>query len=298
MKSKFILLTCLLVLGAMNAGCEEPAANETLEITLEGVGPRDVSGSTLQVEVALTGECTSGPCDPNPCTEGPQTRCIGQGTVFRCECPAGTSLDTVEEEEVCTPDEGCTPTFCGQNGVCEEDEMGMPGCMCEMGYTGANCQSCDNDAGYFADGFGGCTNEFDVCRVGQGGDVFAAFLDEAESSLGHPPNELELVKVEIRPVAESATGVRNWPYLWSEDVELLLTPGEDNPVEAAVADTPGEDQGLESFEMDVLIDRPTFTRNPEFFEGDFTVGLSGKTERLGNEPFELDLQIIMEFNAY
>lgn len=295
MKSNRMIIALGILLALTAIGCEEPAATETLEVTVQGVGPRDVAGNTLAVEVGLTGECASGPCDPNPCTEGAQTRCIGQNTVFRCECPAGTSLDG---EEMCVPDEGCTPTYCGGHGTCEEDDMGAASCTCEEGYVGPNCVQCDNNAGFFDDGLGGCTDEFEVCRVGQGGDVFAAFLADAEESLGHPPNELELVSVRVTPVSESATGVRNWPYLWSDEVQLTFTPGEENPVTAAVADVPSEGSGLEAFDMEVLIDRPTFTRNPAFFEGNFTVGLRGETERIGNEPFELDLEIEMEFNAY
>lgn len=291
------LIGALCVLSLLLSGCEDPAATTTLEVTVEGVSPRDVARGSLGAVVGLTGECTTGPCDPNPC-QGVQSRCIGQNTVHRCECPAGTSPDG---EGMCVADEECTPSFCGGNGICEEQEVGeetVPSCLCEEGFIGANCDACDNDAGFFEDGFGGCTDSFEICRVGQGGEAFAEFLEEAEAELGHPPNELELVSVTLERVEETTTGVRNWAYLWSNDLELSMSPGDGNPIRAATAAIPEADQGLPTLDFDILIDRPTFSRNPEFFEGNFAVELRGATERVGSEPFGLDLILKMEFNAY
>jgi hypothetical protein len=279
---------------ALLCACESPAASTTLNVRVSEIGPRDVSNGQLSAMVQISGTCSQGPCDPNPCTEDAKTRCLAQGTVFRCDCPAGTSL-TAEGE--CMPDTGCTPTFCGGNGLCESVE-GVPGCNCSVGYTGTNCELCDNAAGFYSDGFGGCTDVFDVCRAGQGIDAWNQMMAEAEETLGHPASEIELVKATLRTVEGEVSGARSWPYLWTDEVQLVFEPTDEPFIDAGVAKIPAQAEGLRPLEFDVSIERPTFTRQPKFYSGDFSVGLRGPTERKGSEPFALDTEIVLEFEVY
>lgn len=297
-------LFVLLSVGTLTA-CEEPAATTTLEVTLEGVGPKDVARGQLSVLVQLHGTCASGPCDPNPCLADEEmkgkTRCLGQGegsqAIHKCECPAGSSPDG-ENEGVCAPDDGCTPSYCGGNGGCEENDAGIAGCLCSIGYTGTHCELCDETKGFYEDGLGGCTDEFEVCRAGQGGEAWDLFMADAESSLGHAPSELELVSANISIVEGSTEAARSWDYLWTKETLILLEPLDELPVEAATAEVPGTSAGLVPFDADVTIGRPVFTREPKFFEGEYSVGLRGKTERNGSEPFSADVLLKLEFNAY
>lgn len=290
----------LLVLSMAAVGCEDTAASTKLDIVVEGLGPKDVSRGQLTAFVQLEGTCSLGPCDPNPCLteETEKTRCIAQGSVYRCDCPAGTSLTIEEMVETCMPDTGCTPTYCGGNGICEENMEGVPACICNAGYIGANCDQCDEMLGFFPDGFGGCLDEFDVCRAGQGGEEYMAFLAEAEEALGHPASEIELISATISVVEDSASGARNWPYLFSNNVNVVFEPTDEPIITAASGDVPGEGAGLVPIDPTVVVDRPTFTRQPKFFEGDFAIGVQGSTERIGNEPFSLDVNLVLEFEAY
>lgn len=280
----------------VSSGCEEPAATTKLVVQIQGVGPRDVQKGQLQALVQLGGSCTLGPCDPNPCTEEEgKTRCLAQGTVFRCDCAPGTSLDA---ESLCVIDEGCTATFCAGNGQCMEDDQGVPACECSTGYLGNNCQDCDEANGFFSDGFGSCTDELEVCRAEQGFEGFSAFLAEAEEKLGHPANEIELTSASMKIVEGSTSAVRSWPYLWNGDIELLLQPTDGNTLVAGTTAAPSQSVGLVPLSFDVTVDRPAFTREAKYFEGDFLFGVSGSTARVGNEPFEADVELTLEFNAY
>ena len=293
MRRSFMLLVAMAALA--NTGCEEPAATTTLKVQIQGVSPRDVQRGQLQALVQLGGSCTLGPCDPNPCTEEGKTRCLAQGTVFRCDCAPGTSLDA---EGMCIPDEGCTPTTCAGNGQCDEDDQGVASCMCSTGFIGPNCDQCDEANGFFSDGFGSCTDELEVCRAEQGFEEFQAFLAEAESSLGHPPNEIELTSAKMIVIEGSTSAVRSWPYLWPEGIDLLLQPTNGNTLVVGGASSPSQTAGLVPLTFDVTVDRPEFTREPRYFEGDFLFGVTGPTDRIGNEPFEADLELSLEFNAY
>lgn len=290
----------LVIIAALSAaastGCEEPAATTKLVVQIQGLGPRDVQKGQLLAMVQVGGSCTLGPCDPNPCTtdEG-KTRCLAQGTVFRCDCAPGTSLNA---EGLCVPDEGCTPTYCAGNGQCTEDDMGVPACACTLGYVGPNCDQCDEANGFFSDGFGACSDELEVCRANQGAAGFAAFMAEAEETLGHPANELELTAASMKVVEGSTSAVRSWPYLWADGVSLLLQAEDDNALEVGQASTPSQTVGLVPMTFDVSVERPEFTRQPKFFDGNFSFGVTGATDRIGNEPFEADLELTLEFNAY
>ena len=84
------LLVFAALSAAVSTGCEEPAATTQLVVQIQGLGPRDVQKGQLQALVQIGGSCTLGPCDPNPCTEDPgKTRCLAQGTVYRCDCAPG-----------------------------------------------------------------------------------------------------------------------------------------------------------------------------------------------------------------
>lgn len=284
----------LLALFVIGTGCESPAATATLTLNVAELGPRDVSNGQLTALVQLSGTCSQGPCDPNPCTADSKTRCLAQGTVFRCDCPAGTSLNSEGE---CVADDRCTPTFCGGNGLCETVEE-VPTCACSVGYTGTNCETCDETAGFYSDGFGGCTDVFDVCRSGQGGEEWAQMMLEAEESLGRAPTEIELVSAQVRVAEGSASGARSWAYLWTDRLHLILEPENQPFVEAGSVEIPAESAGLRALDFDVTVERPTFTTEPKYFEGNYSVGLTGPTERRGSEPFNLDAEIVLEFEVY
>jgi len=288
---KLLILPLLMVLSS---ACESPAASTTLNVRVSELGPKDVSNGQLIAMVQLSGSCSQGPCDPNPCTEDAKTQCRAQGTVFRCDCPAGTSLNAEGE---CNPDTRCTPGFCGGNGLCETvDEV--PTCACSLGYTGPNCNECDQEAGFYGDGFGACTDTFDVCRAGQGGDAWATMMAEAEEKLGRPATEIELVTAKLRVVEGSASGARSWFYVWNSRLQLIFEPANESFIEAGSLQIPDQSAGLAPLEFDVAIERPTFTRQPKFFEGEYSVGLRGPTERKGSEPFSLDAEIVLEFEVY
>lgn len=285
--------------------CEVPAADGTVEIVVQNLSPRDIDSQArvLSAVVGISGgACAEGPCSPNPCIGDLQGKeqCIGMGDVHMCQCPAGTheDMDTMS----CIPDETCMGTTCNNRGQCMQDDMTMPPtltCMCQEGYTGSNCTECDASVFYFPDGLGGCSQMAEVCRDGQGTEAFNAIIDAAETELGHRPNELELTGARVEAVQEPPPlGVRSWDYLWNDEITLFMQPVSGFPTNSGVVEVPPADAGLEPLEFDITVDRPTTSRNEQYLDGAFRVGVRGPTDRQLTEEFGIDLKIILDFAAY
>ena len=100
------------------------------------------------------GECDSNLCHPNPCDEPERASCSVVDGAAVCGCSPGFH----EEMGVCVPDETCSPTTCGGRGECLDSEDG-PSCVCEVGFGGRFCGSCDDEGGFHDDGMGGCTTD-------------------------------------------------------------------------------------------------------------------------------------------
>lgn len=300
MNSSHLKCTLALSLVAL-IGCEVPAASGTVEITIEDLSARDIDnqGRLLAAVAGLSGgACSEGPCSPNPCTGDPQgkTACLGMGDVHMCRCPAGTH-EEMEMGGNCVPDEECGPQTCNNRGACEQMDTTLT-CMCNEGFTGPNCGQCDADAGFFPDGLGGCSNDVEVCREGQGTEAFREIIAEAEEELGHAPSELELSSARIEVVPNSQETARSWDYLWDEEVTLFVQTVSGFPHNAGSAEIPPADTGFEPLEFDMVITRPVTSGDEQFLSGDFRVGISGPTERQLTEEFGVDVKIIMDFAAY
>jgi hypothetical protein len=115
--------------------------------------------------------------------------CADSTGTARCACPAsrtGTSCELCLSGWVMRPSDGtcvqtCGSLACGARRTCDETQ-GAPVCVCQPGYTGADCAGCA--PGYLADGGGQCvrpapagTTLLGAGRVG-GGEYLLA-LDPA-----------------------------------------------------------------------------------------------------------------------
>jgi hypothetical protein len=295
----------ILLLGLVAlTGCEVPAADGTVEITIQNLSQRDLDteAGILSALVGVSGgACAEGPCSPNPCSDNAQgkTQCLGMGDSSMCLCPAGTHEDP--ETMNCVPDEMCQATTCNNRGQCMQDDATMPPtltCMCQEGYTGPNCTQCDAEANYFPDGLGGCSQMAEVCRDGQGTAAFQSIITAAEEELGRTPSELELTGARLETADVTATPGRNWQYLWNEEITLFMQSVSGFPHNAGVVAVPPEDAGWEPLEFDITVDRPTLSRDQQFLDGAFRVGVRGPTELKATEEFSADLKLTLDFAAY
>lgn len=310
------LLPLLIVLAGASA-CEAPAATKTIELTIRSIGPQDQNEERITAEVALVGgQCDIGPCLPNPCpnTDDPdepdlptQTRCVGMGMQFQCFCPAGQHLETNNEtmEESCVPDTGCEQGTCNGHGMCTEMD-GQLTCECEIGYLGTNCTQCDEDEGFYDDGFGGCAQDVPVCRI-DGAEEFAAFLAEAEETLGRPPVELSVTRIDVDIDESSALVIRSWPAIFDGQANAYFRTYDGFPDEAATFDIWDETENdnfvegaetLPTIEGDVLIGRQTLKSEPDYLTGRFAVGIEGPTPLQVTQPYGFDAIITMDVEAY
>lgn len=298
----FHRLSVLLALATLVA-CEVPAASGTVEVMLTNVSRQDIdpyAGLIYAVASVNSGACVAGPCSPNPCLGDPQgkTACVGQGDVHQCRCPAGTH-EFAEDggTPVCVPNEACGDgNTCNGHGECS-DEEGVLSCECEPGYAGANCTECDAAAGSFPDGLGGCTSEPQTCRDGAGEEAFRKILAEAEENLGLPPTELELSSARME-VEGTPQGVRSWAYLFSDEITMFVQTVSGFPSNAAQVAVPAAEAGLAPLDLDMNITRATTSADPQFFSGDFRVGLSAPTTRQLTEEFGADIKLVLDFRAY
>ena len=303
MTSSFLRIVLLVALTALTA-CEVPAASGTVEVTLTNVSRQDINpyaGLIYAVASVNSGACVDGPCSPNPCLGDPQgkTACVGQGDVHQCRCPAG--MHEFAEEEgatpICVPNTQCSDgNSCNGHGECSEED-GAISCECEPGYIGANCRECDGSAGSFPDGLGGCTSEPQTCRDGAGEEAFRKILADAEAELGLPPTELELSSARME-ISGTPQGVRSWSYLFDDEVTLFVQTVSGFPSNAAQLDVPSAEAGLAPLEFDMNITRATTSADPQFFSGDFRVGLSAPTTRQLTEMFGADIKLLLDFSAY
>ncbi|MBN2492956.1 MAG: formylglycine-generating enzyme family protein [Deltaproteobacteria bacterium] len=90
-------------------------------------------------------DCVDGVCLPfDPCRG--DTVCAGQHR--ECEDDQGTAVcggcleGYHEEGDACAIDEQCGPASCSGHGICD-DATGTVVCVCDLGYAGARCESCD-----------------------------------------------------------------------------------------------------------------------------------------------------------
>lgn len=296
----------LFALTLVATGCEVPAADGTVEILIENLSPQDIQsdGRILGVVAGLSGgACAEGPCSPNPCpmvggVEG-ATACIGMGDVAQCRCPAGThvEMDEMTMEQSCVQDMECLPNTCNGHGMCSPDSN-PPLCMCDPGWTGSRCDQCDGGEGFFPDGLGGCSQMVDVCREGLGTEDFQKIIADAEAELGAPPTELEISGARLEVVPNSALGVRNWQYLWNDEITLYVQTVGNFPQNAGSVAVPPADAALEPLEFDMTITRPVTSQDPLFLSGDFRVGIQGETDRQLTEEFGIDLKLTLDVNAY
>eukprot|EP00794_Sanderia_malayensis_P006790 gene6790-7556_t len=81
-------------------------------------------------------ELDNDPCASSPCYNG--AKCVKTRYDFKCECPAGT------KGKRCGYGEYCKLHSCGHGGKCEE-RLDGPICVCNVGYSGSNCQSDVNE---------------------------------------------------------------------------------------------------------------------------------------------------------
>ncbi len=103
---------------------------------------RDASNNCVADE-----DCTvSDPC-------GSYGTCVDTTGVIECVCDSGydgqfcsTCYAGYHDEGagVCVLDEQCLANTCSAHGTCD-DAGGVVSCVCDSGYTGSNCQSCDVD---------------------------------------------------------------------------------------------------------------------------------------------------------
>lgn len=309
------LLLVLVLAGAV--ACEAPAATETIELTIRSIGPQDQDGDRISAEVALVGgTCDIGPCYPNPCPnmeEGEddiadQTRCVGMGQQYQCFCPAGQHLEVIDMDtgdQDCLDDEQCGAATCNGHGSCTE-EMGMPTCECDEGYLGENCTLCDEDEGYYEDGFGGCAQDVPVCRIA-GADEFQAFLAEAENELGRPPVEIAVTRLDMDIDESSALVVRSWPAIFDNDATAYFRTYDGFPDEAAYFDVWNEEDNadfvegsdtLPEIEGDILIGRQTLKADPQYLTGEFAIGIEGQTPLQVTQPYGFDVLLTLDIEAY
>lgn len=303
MNTKLAKLIACLGLLFLSTACEVPASSGTVEIVIENLSPQDIDSQArliMAVASVNAGACFEGPCSPNPCKDDLQgkTACRGMGDMHMCNCPAGMHEDTESGSGLCVADTACMPSTCDAGAGTCMDEGGVLSCMCNEGRKGPNCTQCDADFGQYPDGLGGCTAIMgEVCREGQGTEAFQKILTDAEAELGHPPTELELSSARME-INGTPQGVRSWDYLFSDEVTLFVQTLSGFPSNAGVLTVPPTNAGLEPLEFDMNITRATTSSDPQFFSGDFTVGISAPTERQLTEMFGADIKLVLDFNAY
>jgi len=309
---RFLLFAVFaLTLGV--TACESPAATGSTDIVLERVNALDVDPDTSVLTASALmppDSCSQGPCDPNPCPTDPdapgKTFCRGDGAAATCLCPPGTVEDP-SEDSGCAETTVCAKPAANRAGFCHGFEDAcvrmdkMASCTaCGEGYMGEHCTICDEENGYIPDGFGNCSNMLRVCRDGQGYEAFQSLVDSAKSSLGHAPTELELTGARMSIVEGKALGVRSWAFLFEEGEQLTLfiqTPN-GQPQEAATATVPKATSGLQTVEFDVVLDRPTLTRDPDFLAGNFRVGVHAPSPRAVDDEFSADVRLTLDWAAY
>ena len=132
------------------------------------------------------------PCDADPCQEPGRTVCLPDDSLddgYACLCEPGTSEDA---DGACVPDQGCTETTCAGHGECIEDADG-PRCECYEGYAGPHCTACDEDAGFYDDGNGQCTDDLcdpDPCVDDLPGGV--CVIEDGQASCQCQPGTVEV----------------------------------------------------------------------------------------------------------
>lgn len=93
--------------------------------------PRQLVFNTITLNCEHSFRAPLKMCERNPCANS--GRCIEMPfNQFKCECPTGFTGKT------CMESTSCTPTTCGQTGLCLQMPVGAPVahfCMCDNGLT-------------------------------------------------------------------------------------------------------------------------------------------------------------------
>ena len=289
MRNPFVWGWVLATLFFVSA-CGEVASTGEVKIVIADVSSRDVLRTQLWASApVLPGVCVEGPCQSNPCDDE-LPWCIALATQFVCECAPGTHL----LDGACVDDEICLTTTCAGHGECLPDLA----CECDPGYTGQRCEVCDVDAGYVFDGRGSCVKEPPPCREREGATGFSEFVQAANDSLGHPANEIDIVSARITAVDGSAAGVRAWNYLWNDTIEVFVSPSEGVFLTVGRAPAPEETDGLSPIEVPVELSRASLAAYPAFLEGEFEIGVRGRTERNVAERFHVDVEIELGVESF
>ena len=134
------VITCTCKPGYAGAGCA----------TCYGGYHADAGGDCVLDQTCLPTSCSG------------HGTCSAAGGVVACECDAEYAGDACEgcatdhhrvADGACVADQTCEAGSCGPKGTCD-DTGGVVTCLCETGYTGADCTGCY--AGYHANAAGDC----------------------------------------------------------------------------------------------------------------------------------------------
>ena len=165
-----LLLFFMFATSACDCGSGSDGANQERCVDCVDVcDPNPCTGANREcVETTDGFDCTCGigtveeegacvaadACSEDVCAGREASQCVVRGGVGVCECLAGHH----EEAGRCVVDTDCVASTCSMRGMCDAS-TGTIICTCDPGYAGQFCESCDESAGLYDDGNGGCTND-------------------------------------------------------------------------------------------------------------------------------------------
>ncbi len=151
---------------------EQPSPDAGEELSADAGGEPD-GGSCApgSQDHDLDGTCSPS-CESGALDCGDFGACSDSSGSAGCVCDEGHAGEVCDR---CVPghqdvdqDGTCLPTCvtaaldCGPNAECSH-MSGEAECLCDVGYTGANCESCDQ--GWIADGLGGCVADCSTAQL-------------------------------------------------------------------------------------------------------------------------------------
>jgi len=121
----------------------------------------------------------------------------------------------------------------------------------------------------------------------------ASFLTAVKREFGRDPKRVELASLSLRVNTPS---VEDWSYLWSGEVQVAFVPASTQTRVVVARGTPPA--SFAEFAPKLSVSSTTLDISPDFAAGNFTIEVSGSTDRIATDNFQQQVVMEIEFVVF